>query len=133
MHHHSHVVLWAVFALTGLFAIFYKAVMSSKSDVTNFHTVAAYFTFKVIVETIMRFLIAQIGYFFIIDNPHLVGDLFTGVEGATNLTVAPHVLAAALGLASDKVADVIITIGKWLYNRIEKMFGGNDKADGAAV
>lgn len=129
MHHHS-LALWAVFTLAGIFAIIYKAAMSAGSELTPFHTAIGYVRAKPLT-TLLRFLVAQLIYFVLIDNPALVGDLFAGAEFASKVKVAPFVLALALGLASDKLSDIGITAVTWAYNRAMGLF--KSKSDGASA
>lgn len=116
-------LLWLVFTACGLFAIVYKAVMSAGSELTPFRTTFAYVEAKPIT-TLMRFLISQFGYLFIIGNPAVLGDLLGG-DMIGKVTFAPFFLAGMLGLASDKVADVFIVAGQWLYKKLNKMFGNS--------
>lgn len=126
MHQHGF-LLWGVFAACGLFAIVYKAVMSSGSELTPFATTRSYFAQHSITIT-MRFLIAQFGYFLIIGNPALIGDIFLGAEMFSTVKAAPVVLAGLLGLASDKVADILIVIGQWVYRKVTKVFANGNGA-----
>lgn len=119
--HSATLQLWIVFTAMGLFAIVYKAVMSSGSELTPWRTTAAYLREKSIT-TLMRFFIAQFGYFFIISNPAMLGDLL-GVNMIGKVTLAPFFVAGMLGLASDKVADMFIVAGTWIYKKVESIFG----------
>lgn len=118
-------LLWAVFTTCGMFAIVYKAVMSAGSELTPWHTTISYLELKPIT-TAMRFLIGQFGYLFIIGNPAVLGHLL-GTDAVGEVTFPSLFISGMLGLASDKVADVFIVAGTFLYKKLNKLFGNGSE------
>jgi hypothetical protein len=116
-------IAWLAFTVASLLAIVYKAVMSAGSELTPFSTAWGYFRHQP-VTVVTRFLLAQVLYFAIWDNPALVGDLFGKVTGF-GLVVMPTrwYLALALGLASDKLADLVMIAAAFAYARFLAVFG----------
>jgi hypothetical protein len=118
----KHVYYWLTFALAGFFAIMYKAVMSAGSELTPWRTTKGYLKQKP-VSTAMRFLLAQLAYFWVLANPSVMGNVFDGVAVFSKVSFSPYILAGVFGLASDKVADVVMTIGSWIAKKFSSIFG----------
>ena len=119
---YEHIVLWAVFVLSSAFSMMYRAVLSAGSEHTPWKTTKEYFLQKPI-SNVMQFLVAQLGYFVLIYNPWLVNNIFDGIALFTKVTFMPYILSSALGLASERVADVVTTVGQFVYNKFNSVFG----------
>jgi hypothetical protein len=113
-------LVWMAFTLLAVFAVIYKAAMAAGSELHPFSTVRGYFSAKPLT-TIMRFILAQIFYFAVVQNPALLGSFFVG-SALDGVKASPLILAGLLGLSSDKGADIIIVVGTWLYNKVTKAF-----------
>jgi hypothetical protein len=122
------IIIWTAFTIAAIFAVVYKAVMSAGSELHAFSTTLGYFRARPIT-VILHFLLGQIGFAIILSNPSWVGNAFTG-SVLDGVKVGPIVLALLVGLSSDKVADVLITIGTFLYKKITAAFGGNSNTPG---
>jgi hypothetical protein len=116
MHKYIPVFVWLIFTLAAFFAVVYKAAMTAGSETHPYMTFKGYFDSKPLT-VIFRFIVAQLFYFLVVQNPALLGGFVVGsmVEG---FKASPIILAIALGLSSDKGADVLLTIGAWLLKKV---------------
>jgi hypothetical protein len=122
------IIIWTAYTIAALFAIVYKAVMASGSELHAFSTTLGYFKAKPIT-TVNRFALGQIGFAVITSNPSWVGNALTG-SALDGVKVGPIVLALLVGLSSDKVADIILTAGEFIFKKITAALGGNSNTPG---
>lgn len=112
-----HLILyWSIFAATCLFAFAYKAVMATGSEDHVFQKVKTYFVTRP-MTVIMRFLLAQMLYFFVFANPKVLGGFLFG-DASARVTFGPCLLASALGLSGDKSGDVVIVFATFVFNKV---------------
>jgi hypothetical protein len=126
------VLYWLVFALACLFVFALKAVLATGSEDHWLDKVKAYFRLKPLTS-IFRFCLAQVAYIYLFPNPELMGKFLKGTLIVEKLDVGPFGWAFTLGLAGDKLADVVIVVASWAGRKIASIFNGNDKSDAAGA
>lgn len=119
---------WLVFTAAAFLILIYMAAMAAGSELTPWKTAREYVRARPITLTV-RFVLVQFLFFGIWDQPALVGDLFGKAAGVGPIPLPTRWwLAGLLGLASDKLADLAMSAGGWLYRRSKSLFAnGNGK------